>query len=104
MSKTMTDSNQKLGELFNPDQFTVKKLNMRGIPRCQFERYLAAKARSIDADTFTGEGWQVTLSKERQESIGVFSLVAVDVTLAVKNDQFDDFLDTFRKNFLRGGG
>ena len=42
--------------------------------------------------------------EERQESIGVCSLVAVDVTLKVRNDQFDDFLLTFRKNFLRGGG
>jgi hypothetical protein len=104
MSKTMTDSEEKEWELLSPDQVTVKTLYMRGIPRREYERYLFKKATNIDGDTYAGAGWQVTLSEERQESIGVCSLVAVDVTLAVEKDQFDDFLLTFRKNFLRGGG
>ncbi len=77
---------------------------MRGIPKWEFERYLTHKAKTIDGNSYTGPDWQVSLSEERQESIGVCSLVAVDVTLKVRNDQFDDFLLTFRKNFLRGGG
>ncbi|MBU4541581.1 MAG: hypothetical protein KJ774_10220 [Firmicutes bacterium] len=100
----MTDQDQKGAEPIKSDQFTVKTLLMRGIPRWQFDQYLATKALSIAGDTYTGKGWQVTLSDERQESIGVCCLVAVDVTLAVEKDQFDDFLLTFRKNFLRGGG
>lgn len=100
----MTDPDEKIGELLKPDQFTVKTLYMRGIHKYEFERYLIKKAVNICGDTYTGSDWQVTLSEERQESIGVFSLVAVDVTLAVEKDQFDDFLLTFRKNFLRGGG
>lgn len=100
----MTDPEEKEWELLSPDQVTVKTLYMRGIPRWEYERYLLAKATSVQGDTYTGAGWQVTLSEERQESLGVCSLVAVDVTLAVAKDQFDDFLRTFRKNFLRGGG
>lgn len=100
----MTDSEEKEWELLSPDQVTVKTLYMRGIPRWEYERYLSAKATSVQGDTYAGTGWQVTLSEERQESLGVCSLVAVDVTLVVAKDQFDDFLLTFRKNFLRGGG
>jgi len=100
----MTDPDEKKGELLNPDQFTVKTLYMRGIPKWEFERYLIKKATAIHGDHYIGASWQVSLSEERQESIGVCSLVAVDVTLAVAKDQFDDFLLTFRKNFLRGGG
>ncbi|WP_373482860.1 hypothetical protein [Acetobacterium sp.] len=100
----MTDPDEEKQELLNPDQFTIKTLYMRGIPKYAFERYLIKKAIRSHGDTYAGEGWQVTLSQERQESIGVCSLVAVDVTLAVEKDQFDDFLLCFRKNFLRGGG
>jgi hypothetical protein len=58
----------------------------------------------VSENIFSGPGWQVALSEERSESLGKFSLVAVDVTLEVEKDQFEDFLITFRKNFLRGGG
>lgn len=100
----MTDPDKKEWERLKPDQIIVKTLYMRGIPRREYERYLFKKATYIDGNTYVGAGWQVTLSEERQESLGVCSLVAVDVTLAVEKDQFDDFLLTFRKNFLRGGG
>lgn len=88
----------------NDDKYTVKKLEMRGIPRWEFERYLKGRAQKIIDDTYYGEGWQVSLSQERQDKIGRFFLVAVDVTLAAKEEKFEDFLFTFRKNFLRGGG
>ena len=104
MSKIMTDVDGNKDKSLNQDQFTVKTLYMRGIPKWEFERYLTHKAETIDGNRYAGPDWQVSLSEERQESIGVCSLVAVDVTLKVRNDQFDDFLLTFRKNFLRGGG
>ncbi|MEO1816614.1 MAG: hypothetical protein ABGU93_13630 [Acetobacterium sp.] len=104
MSKIMTDVDGNKDKSLNQDQFTVKTLYMRGIPKWEFERYLTHKAETIDGNRYAGPDWQVSLSEERQESIGVCSLVAVDVTLAVAKDQFDDFLLTFRKNFLRGGG
>ena len=104
MSKIMTDVDGNKDKSLNHDQFTVKTLYMRGIPKWEFERYLTHKAKTIDGNSYTGPDWQVSLSEERQESIGVCSLVAVDVTLKVRTDQFDDFLLTFRKNFLRGGG
>lgn len=104
MSKIMTDVDGNKDKSLNHDQFTVKTLYMRGIPKWEFERYLTHKAKTIDGNSYAGSDWQVSLSEERQESIGVCSLVAVDVTLKVRNDQFDDFLLTFRKNFLRGGG
>lgn len=88
----------------DPEKFTTKTLYMRGIPKWEFERYLAKKARTITRDSYEGDGWQVRLSVERKESLGQFSLVAVDVTIAVEKHQFDEFLQTFRKNFLRGGG
>jgi len=100
----MTAADQKKWEQLKPEKFIVKTLSMRGIPRSEFECYLAQKATQITGDSYAGEGWQVTLSEARQECIGGFSLVAVDVTLAVEKDQFDDFLLTWRKNFLRGGG
>ena len=100
----MTEPDKKNLEFLESDQFTVKTLYMRGIPRWQFERYLGSEANATWEDRYVGDGWQVTLSAESQECIGVFSLVAVDVTLAVAKDQFDDFLFSFRKNFLRGGG
>ena len=100
----MTDVDGNKDKSLNHDQFTVKTLYMRGIPKWEFERYLTHKAETIDGNRYAGPDWQVSLSEERQESIGVCSLVAVDVTLMVRTDQFDDFLRTFRKNFLRGGG
>lgn len=104
MSMMMTEPDEKKQEELKPDQIIVKTLHMRGIPRWQFERYLGSVANATRKDCYVGDGWQVTLSAERQECIGVFSLIAVDVTLAVEKDQFDDFLLSFRKNFLRGGG
>lgn len=86
------------------DDIVVKKIAMRSIPKREFERYLTKIAEKIGDDIYYGDGWQVSLSQERYEKIGEFSLVAVDVTLAVKSEIFDAFLLTFRKNFLRGGG
>lgn len=88
----------------NPEKFTTKTLYMRGVPKWEFERYLIKIAKTVTGNAYNGDGWQVILSEERQESLGQFSLVAVDVTITVAKDQFDDFLRTFRKNFLRGGG
>lgn len=88
----------------NNGKFTIKKLEMRGIPKWEFERYLKKIADKYIDDSYYGNGWQVTLSEEFQESMGVFSIIAVDVTIEVENDKFEDFLLTFRKNFLRGGG
>ena len=100
----MTDRNGENKKIVDADQFTMKTLKMRGIPRRQFEQYLARLATRVVDHTYIGDYWQVSLSDERQETIGVCSLCAVDVTMVVENDQFDDFIITFRKNFLRGGG
>lgn len=100
----MNDPKLKTGRETKHQQFSEKTLHMRGIPKWEFERYLVKQATVIIGDTYQGEDWQVTLSEERQESIGMFTLVAVDVTIRVEKDQFDDFLLVFRKNFLRGGG
>lgn len=100
----MTESDMLTANVLSGDQFIKKTLYMRGIPKWEFDRYLRKKAETIRDDCYIGVGWQVTLSPERQESIGVCSLVAVDVTLVVEKDQFDDFLRSFRMNFLRGGG
>lgn len=86
------------------DDLVVKKIAMRSIPKREFERYLIKKAEKIVDDVYYGDGWQVSLSQERQEKLCDFSIVAVDVTLACKPEIFDAFLLTFRKNFLRGGG
>lgn len=100
----MNDSAISGLEIKDTKQFASKTLHMRGIPRWEFERYLTNKAITKKADSYYGDGWQVTLSAERQESLGRFSLIAVDVIITAEKDQFDDFLQTFRKNFLRGGG
>jgi len=86
------------------DDIVVKKLEMRGIPKKEFERYLTKKAEKIVDDVYYGDGWQVSLSQERQDKVGCCFIVAVDVTLSAKSEIFEVFLLTFRKNFLRGGG
>lgn len=88
----------------NNGNFTIKKLEMRGIPKWEFERYLRKIADKYSDDSYYGNGWQVTLSEEFQESLGTFSIIGVDVTIEVEEEKFEDFLSTFRKNFLRGGG
>jgi hypothetical protein len=91
-------------KMIDNNERQVQILHMRGVPRRELERYLQKKAHQVSENIFSGPGWQVALSEERSESLGKFSLVAVDVTLEVEKDQFEDFLITFRKNFLRGGG
>ena len=86
------------------DGFVVKKLEMRSIPKREFEKYLSMQATRVEEDVYFGNGWQVTLSEERQENICGYNFVAVDVTLAAKQEIFEAFLLTFRKNFMRGGG
>lgn len=88
----------------NNENVTVKKLEMRGIPKWEFKRYLRKIADKYSDDSYYGNGWQVTLSEEFQESLGAFSIIGVDVTIEVEKEKFEDFLLTFRKNFLRGGG
>ncbi|MGV8905244.1 MAG: hypothetical protein ACOH15_01455 [Acetobacterium sp.] len=87
-----------------PDDMVVKKLAMRAVPKKELECYLIKKAEKIEDNVYYGDGWQVSLSPERQDKLGSCFIVAVDVTLSVKSEIFDAFLLNFRKNFLRGGG
>ena len=86
------------------NDMVVKELNTRGVQKYEFERYLTKNAKKILDNVYYGDGWQISLSQERQEKIGSCDIVAVDVTLSVKAEIFEAFLLSFRKNFLRGGG
>ena len=87
----------------NGNAIIVKKIQTRGIPKRSFERYFMEKGKEVVEDSYHGDGWQVSLSEERQEKVGCCFIVAVDVIMEVKAEIFDDFLMTYRKNFLRGG-
>ncbi|KNZ42349.1 hypothetical protein [Acetobacterium bakii] len=81
----------------------AKKIQTRSIPKRSFERYFKEKGKEVVGDIYYGDGWKVSLSEERQEKVGCCFIVAVDVTMEVEAEIFDDFLMTYRKNFLRGG-
>ena len=101
----MTEPDEKKQEELKLGQMICENPSYaRGYPNGTLKQYLTINATQVVDNTYIGDRWQVTLSEERQETIGACSLVAVDVTLAVEKDQFDDFLFSFRKKFSQGRG
>lgn len=97
--KTEETDNQRV----NADGMVVQKLKTRSIQKKEYEHYLKEIAKNVVGDTYYGDGWEVTLSQEHQDKLGCCYIVAMDLTVAAKEEIFDDFLMTLRKNFLRGG-
>lgn len=85
-------------------QKVTKKLEMRSIPKREFQKYLNKIGEVMGDNHYKGEYWEVMLSEEYFVSLGRFSLVAVDILITAENERLEEFLFTFRKNFLRGGG
>lgn len=88
----------------NGDNWVTKTLQMRSIPKRDFEKYLITICESHQGNVYFGDGWECILSEERTESLGKFSIVAVDVTLKAKAEVYDALRRRLMLQFTRGGG
>ena len=83
----------------------TQTLEMRGIYRRDFIKYfLKIGNKSIEDKVFKGDYWEVSLSEQTWINVGSLKIQRTFITFNVEEKYFDEFLATFRINFLRCGG
>lgn len=83
----------------------TQTLEMRGIYIRDFIKYfLEISNKSIEDKIFIGDYWEVNLSEQTWINIGALKIQRTFITFNVEETYFDEFLSTFRLNFLRCGG
>jgi len=78
---------------------------MRGIPYFLLKEYLQELGGVLIADdTVCGEGWTVRLERMEPFRLGSLEVGQVRLTMELREDVADDFLERFRLKTLRAGG
>lgn len=78
---------------------------MRGIPYFLLKEYLQELGGELTAeDTVAGEGWSVQLERMEPFRIGSLEVGQTRLTMELRDDVADDFLERFRLKTFRAGG
>jgi len=78
---------------------------MRGIPYFLLKEYLQELGGALTAeDTVTGEGWSVRLERMEPFKLGSLEVGQTRLTMEIRADVYDDFVERFRLKTLRAGG
>lgn len=78
---------------------------MRGIPYFLLKEYLQELGGTLTAeDTVAGEGWTVRLERMEPFRLGSLEVGQTRLTMELREDAADDFLERFRLKTLRAGG
>ncbi len=78
---------------------------MRGIPYFLLKEYLQELGGALTAeDTVTGEGWSVRLERMEPFKLGSLQVGQTRLTMEIRADVYDDFVERFRLKTLRAGG
>jgi hypothetical protein len=78
---------------------------MRGIPFFLLKEYLLELGGKISADeTVAGDGWSVRLERMEPFRLGSLEVGQTQLTMEIRDEVYDDFLERFRLKTLRAGG
>lgn len=78
---------------------------MRGIPYFLLVEYLQELGGNwISEDTLAGTGWTVRLERMEPFRIGSLEVGQTRLTMEIREEVFDDFMERFRLKTLRAGG
>lgn len=78
---------------------------MRGIPFFLLKEYLQELGGELIADdTVRGEGWTVRLERMEPFRLGSLEVGQTRLTMDLRDDVAEDFLERFRLKTLRAGG
>ncbi len=78
---------------------------MRGIPLFLLKEYLQELGGELTADDMVvGDGWTVRLERMEPFRLGSLEVGQTRLTLELREDVAEDFLERFRLKTLRAGG
>lgn len=78
---------------------------MRGIPFFLLKEYLhELGGESTAEDTVAGDGWIVRLERMQPFRLGSLEVGQTRLTMDIREDVYDDFIERFRLKTLRAGG
>ncbi|PWH17198.1 MAG: hypothetical protein DDG60_02845 [Anaerolineae bacterium] len=78
---------------------------MRGIPFFLLKEYLQEMGGElVSVDVVRGEGWSVRLERMEPFRLGSLEVGQTRLTMELREDVVDDFLERFRLKTLRAGG
>ncbi len=78
---------------------------MRGIPYFLLKEYLQELGGALIAeDTVEGDGWTARLERMEPFRLGSLEVGQTRLTLELREEAADDFLERFRLKTLRAGG
>ena len=78
---------------------------MRGIPYFLLKEYLQELGGTIIADdTVTGDGWTVRLERMEPFRLGSLKVGQTRLTMDIREEMYDNFMERFRLKTLRAGG
>lgn len=78
---------------------------MRGIPFFLLKEYLQELGGTLTAeDTVTGDGWTARLERMEPFRLGSLEVGQTRLTMDLRDDVAEDFLERFRLKTLRAGG
>lgn len=72
--------------------------------RSEFEEYFQQLSRETGKDEYSGEGWRAKVGDEAEKWLGSFKMNQIRIDLWLREDIEEEFLDSMRIKFLRGGG
>jgi hypothetical protein len=78
---------------------------MRGIPYFLLKEYLQELGGELTADdTVAGDGWTVRLERMEPFQLGSLEIGQTRLSMDIREDVYDDFIERFRLKTLRAGG
>jgi hypothetical protein len=78
---------------------------MRGIPYFLLKEYLQELGGALEGENrVRGEGWSVILERMEPFRLGSLEVGQVRLTMEIREDVYDDFVERFRLKTLRAGG
>jgi hypothetical protein len=78
---------------------------MRGIPYFLLKEYLQELGGTLQGENLVrGEGWSVILERMEPFRLGSLEVGQTRLTMAIREDVYDEFVERFRLKTLRAGG
>jgi len=86
-------------------EFFEKTIEMRGMKRIDLVNYfISIGGEAMKGEKFSGQGWEVEISKEKLMKIGSLKIPATIVKVRCRKDISEQMLAAFRLRFLSAGG